>query len=164
MGVFSHLASCIGTAWKARDCVLPTIIDQLLPNFTSNYNVPQRCGTFRLASNRLTILNRPSPKISPLARTIIGVSDLPFQRRHHRLMRPPMVRASVNEGVLYMPAIVSNLFSGSENGTTYQQQPQYRQAQNQSTHTSILSPSSHFPTPELQWPPQISRQRQMPTL
>jgi hypothetical protein len=33
-----------------------------------------RCGTFPLANPRLTILTSPSPKISPLASTIIGVS------------------------------------------------------------------------------------------
>ena len=56
-----------------------------------------------LASKRFTILNRPSPRISPLASTMMGVSLLPFHRRHHRLINPPTVRASVKEGVLYIP-------------------------------------------------------------
>jgi hypothetical protein len=63
----------------------------------------QRCGTFKLARPRFTILNKPSPKINPLARTMIGVSLLPFHFRHQRLIRPPIVRAKVKEGVLYMP-------------------------------------------------------------
>lgn len=41
--------------------------------------------------------------MSPLASTMIGVSLLPFQRLHHRLINPPIVRAKVKEGVLYMP-------------------------------------------------------------
>jgi hypothetical protein len=64
-----------------------------------------KCGTFKLASKRFTMLNNPSPKINPLASTMIGVSLLPFQRRHHRLIKPPIVRASVKEGVLYMPCV-----------------------------------------------------------
>lgn len=66
-----------------------------------------RCGTLKLASSKFTILNKPSPKISPLASTIIGVSVFPFHLRHQRLIKPPMVRARVNDGVLYMPAYVS---------------------------------------------------------
>lgn len=62
-----------------------------------------RCGTFKLANNKFTMLNSPSPRINPLARTIIGVSLLPFHRLHHKLTSPPTVRARVNEGVLYMP-------------------------------------------------------------
>ena len=63
-----------------------------------------RCGTLRLARSRFTILNSPSPRMRPLAKTIIGVSLRPFQRRHQRLISPPSVRASVKDGVLYMPA------------------------------------------------------------
>jgi hypothetical protein len=68
-----------------------------------NNSPTQRCGTFKLASSRFRMLNSPSPRIKPLAKTMMGVSLLPFHRRHQRLMRPPTVRASVKEGVLYMP-------------------------------------------------------------
>ena len=45
----------------------------------------------------------PSPKINPEASTIIGVSSLPLHRIQYHANTPPAVRASVNEGVLYMP-------------------------------------------------------------
>jgi hypothetical protein len=56
-----------------------------------------------LANPRFTMLNNPSPKINPLASTIIGVSLLPFHLFHHKLISPPIVLARVNDGVLYMP-------------------------------------------------------------
>jgi hypothetical protein len=56
-----------------------------------------------LANNKFTMLNKPSPRMRPLARTIIGVSSLPFHLLHHKLINPPIVRASVKLGVLYMP-------------------------------------------------------------
>jgi len=64
---------------------------------------PHRCGTLKLASPRFTMLNSPSPRINPLANTMIGVSLRPFHLLHHRLIRPPIARANVNDGVLYMP-------------------------------------------------------------
>jgi len=56
-----------------------------------------------LANPKFTMLNKPSPKIKPLASTIIGVSLLPFHLLHHRLIIPPIVLARVNDGVLYIP-------------------------------------------------------------
>ena len=35
----------------------------------------QRCGTFKLASARFTMLKRPSPRMRPLAKMMTGVSD-----------------------------------------------------------------------------------------
>jgi hypothetical protein len=40
------------------------------------------------------------------ASTMSGVSSQPFLDLHHQLRTPPMVRASVNEGTLYMPGWV----------------------------------------------------------
>jgi hypothetical protein len=41
--------------------------------------------------------------MSPLANTMIGVSLFPFHLLHHKLISPPIVRASVKLGVLYIP-------------------------------------------------------------
>ena len=81
-----------------------------------------RCGTPRLCMAKFTILKKPSPRMKPChllatpysrkrqraqglteASTINGVSCHPIIDRHHQLSRPPIVRASVNEGTLYMP-------------------------------------------------------------
>ena len=75
----------------------------ILPTLRSYAFGSYKCGTFKLASSKFIILNRPSPKINPLASTIIGVSLLPFHLLHHKLMSPPIVRASVKLGVLYIP-------------------------------------------------------------
>ena len=64
---------------------------------------PYRCGTCRDARPRLTILNSPSPRMSPLARIMMGVSDCLRQLRQYQLINPPIVRAMVKDGVLYMP-------------------------------------------------------------
>lgn len=64
----------------------------------------QRCGTLKLASARFNILNKPSPRIKPLARIIIGVSVSFLQDLQYQFTNPPIVLANVNEGVLYMPA------------------------------------------------------------
>jgi hypothetical protein len=58
-----------------------------------------------LANPKFTMLNNPSPKIKPLASTMIGVSLLPLHLLHHKLISPPIVLARVNDGVLYMPAL-----------------------------------------------------------
>src|SRR5579859_4607980 len=56
------------------------------------------------------MLLTPSPKTNPLAtittRTFIPSSSLRSQRRiHHQDATPPITRASVNDGVLYMPTV-----------------------------------------------------------
>jgi hypothetical protein len=66
---------------------------------------PYRCGTCRDARPRLTILNSPSPKMSPLARMMMGVSDCLRQLRQYQFINPPIVRAMVKDGVLYMPKL-----------------------------------------------------------
>lgn len=47
--------------------------------------------------------NKPSPRINPLAKTIMTVSSLPLHLNHHHISKPPAVLASVKEGVLYIP-------------------------------------------------------------
>ncbi len=64
---------------------------------------PHRCGTPKLASPKFTILTTPSPRISPLAKTITGVSSRFLQMRQYQLTSPPIALASVNDGTLYMP-------------------------------------------------------------
>ena len=66
------------------------------------------------------MLRNPSPRINPYfpvsihlskpeteklteANTINGVSCHPLTDRHHHASSPPIVRASVNDGTLYMP-------------------------------------------------------------
>lgn len=41
------------------------------------------------------------------ASTINGVSCHPLTDRHHHARIPPIVRASVNDGTLYMPSTIS---------------------------------------------------------
>lgn len=64
---------------------------------------PYKCGTCKDAKPRLTMLNSPSPRMRPLARMMMGVSDSLRQLRQYQLIKPPIVRARVKEGVLYMP-------------------------------------------------------------
>lgn len=63
----------------------------------------QKCGTLALANPKLTILTNPSPRINPLANTIIGVSSLLLHLIHHHAIKPPTVLANVKLGVLYIP-------------------------------------------------------------
>jgi hypothetical protein len=90
------------------------------------------------------MLNSPSPRIKPLASTMMGVSLLPFHLLHHRLMRPPTVRANVNDGVLYMP-IATLVTTHNMMYETYQQRPRCPPARNQSTSHSSLSVSDSYP-------------------
>jgi hypothetical protein len=92
-------------------CKETLIVSQHEPHVLAIY----RCGTFRLAKSRFTILNNPSPNISPLANTMIGVSLLPFHLLHHKLINPPNVRASVKLGVLYIPKHMISSISRKEN-------------------------------------------------
>ena len=74
------------------------------------FQIPDICykwGTCKLASPRFMILTTPSPKMSPLASIITGVSSRPLWMRQYQLTRPPIVRAKVNDGVLYIPSLVS---------------------------------------------------------
>ena len=64
-----------------------------------------RCGTRRLANTRLKIDMTPSPRISPLASTMMGVSSFCAYRHQYQFRRPPIVRASVKDGRLYMPVM-----------------------------------------------------------
>jgi hypothetical protein len=83
--------------------------------------------------------------MSPLASTMIGVSLLPFQRRHHRLIKPPIVRASVKEGVLYMPFIKVSFSDKRNKDKTYQQRQQSLLEQGRSTTHSSLSACERCP-------------------
>jgi hypothetical protein len=47
--------------------------------------------------------------MSPLARMMIGVSDLLRQLRQYQFINPPIVLAMVKDGVLYMPELVSDI-------------------------------------------------------
>ena len=88
-----------------------------------------RCGTCRLARAKLTILTTPSPRMRPLARTMTGVSSRPRYTLQYQFNRPPMVRARVNEGTLYMPVVAISLLSGTMSKTgSYQRQRQCHQA------------------------------------
>lgn len=44
--------------------------------YTSHIFPLYKCDTCKLDSNKFTMLNRPSPKIRPLANTMIGISCL----------------------------------------------------------------------------------------
>lgn len=90
---------------KARNQKRPC--SSILNSFIEAMSASQRCGTLRLARHKFTILKRPSPRMRPLARTIMGVSFSFRQPRQYQFNRPPMVRAKVKEGVLYMPSIPS---------------------------------------------------------
>lgn len=84
-------------------------------------------GTFMLARHKFKMLTRPSPKISPLANTMTGVSSRFLYQRQYQFTKPPIVLASVKDGVLYIP--VSQVSSNSldrKHGMTNQQQLRYR--------------------------------------
>ena len=104
-----------------------------------------KCGTFKLARRRFTMLKSPSPRIRPLASTMIGVSLRPFHRLHHKLRSPPIVRANVNDGVLYIPDFCQSADFECRVSDTYQQQQQSLQEQNRSTSHSALSVSYCLP-------------------
>ena len=86
-------------------------------------------GTFMLARHRFKMLTRPSPKISPLANTMTGVSSRFLYQRQYQFTKPPMVLASVKDGVLYMPiSQVSTNNLDRKDGITNQQPRRYRLA------------------------------------
>lgn len=62
-----------------------------------------------LASSKFKMLSSPSPRMSPLANTMTGVSSRFLYQRQYQLIKPPTVRANVNDGVLYMPMILVSL-------------------------------------------------------
>ena len=98
-----------------------------------------RCGTCRLARARLTILTTPSPRMRPLARTMTGVSSRPRYTLQYQFNRPPIVRARVNEGTLYMPVVAISLYYGTTSKTDpYQRQRQFRQAPKPATASPAL--------------------------
>ena len=72
-------------------------------NRTEQPSLYHKCGTSKLANSKFTMLTTPSPRISPLASTITAVSSRRRYVCQYQLTKPPIVRASVNDGVLYMP-------------------------------------------------------------
>jgi hypothetical protein len=107
-----------------------------------------KCGTLKLASKRFMMLKSPSPRIRPLASTIIGVSLLPFQRRHHKLSKPPIVRARVKLGVLYIPGtelVLSSEESGERTPTNSNSDSSGHKVNPPSAQTSLLSSVTPYP-------------------
>lgn len=49
------------------------------------------------------MLHNPSPRMSPLANTMMGVSGFFKYLDQYKLINPPIALANVNEGVLYIP-------------------------------------------------------------
>jgi hypothetical protein len=68
-----------------------------------NCHIYHKCGTLNDASSKLTIEKRPSPSTRPDARTMRGVSDFPLYVFQYQLSIPPMARANVKDGELYIP-------------------------------------------------------------
>ena len=98
-----------------------------------------RCGTSRLARTKLAILTTPSPRMRPLARTMTGVSSRFRYTRQYQFNRPPIVRARVKEGTLYMPVVAISLYSRTTFKTgPYQRQRQCRQAPKPATTSLAL--------------------------
>ena len=92
---------------KVMIALIQVISFQLVPSV-------YKCDTCKLDNNKFTMLNRPSPKIRPLANTIIGNSCLFNHDCQYILIKPPIVRASVKDGVLYIPTIIiSNIYHHS---------------------------------------------------